>query len=125
MAIFKLNRVNATKWDLGDKLPAFEKIREYAIALGKYHILRDAVIVNLINDHGVDRANELVVAFCGRGFFSLNKLQDLIDGKEPFEYIRPNNQYNDGNRQHNRSTDRAALGEVVAIQEPRCRVRLA
>lgn len=89
MAIFKLKRVNAAKWDLGDKLPDFERIRSYAIALGRYHILRDAVIVNLIMDHGVEKAEQLVTAFCGRSFLSLNKLQDLIDGTEPFEFKKP------------------------------------
>jgi hypothetical protein len=58
-------------------------------ALGKYHILRDAVIVNLIMDHGPDKAEALAVAFCGRGFLSLNRLQDLIDGTEPFEFKAP------------------------------------
>lgn len=114
MAIFKLKRVNATKWDLKqEQMKPFEDIRSYLIALGRYHIVRDAVIVNLIMEHGPEKAEQLVTAFCGRSFLSLNKLQDLIDGTEPFEYKRSNNATRD-NIQHNRSNDRAALGEVVS-----------
>jgi hypothetical protein len=114
MAIFKLKRVNATKWDLKqEQMKPFEDIRSYVIALGRYHILRDAVIVNLILDHGAEKAEQFATAFCGRSFLSLNKLQDLIDGTEPFEYKRSNNT-NRETIQHNRSNDRAALGEVVS-----------
>lgn len=90
MAIFKLNRVNATKWDLKqEQLQAFEALRVYVSVMGKTRPLTDVVLVNLIMDHGADVADKLIKAYIGRGFFALNKLQDLIDGTEPFEWKSP------------------------------------
>lgn len=87
---FTFTRLPACKWDLpNDRIDTYNRIRLIVDACSKR--LTEPQIINLMEQYvklGDDRIVHVIERWASRPTFSLDKLVDMLDGKEPLVFTQ-------------------------------------
>lgn len=109
---YKIKRLNATPADLSpEKHEQCMKVFEiFKMTKPVIRPIERAALVEFVDEFGGEKVISFIERWAMLGYHSIDSLYDLITGKIPSERSNNTNE----KIQHNRSTDRAALGEVVS-----------